>query len=129
MSRIKKIIRNIILAAVMVAIIITIRSGTFTQEQAYINQLTDLGITESNFQSGLVKVISDEVVDDEHNTRELWEWGYNYENNDYDFEPERVVTLESSIGGEPVHVRIILGKRMFLWHDSACMIEYVNYKE
>ena len=126
LTRPQKIAKNILLAAVMVAIILAMRSGTFTQQQAYENQLKDLGITENSFINGTVKVISDDVVADEEDADELWEWGYNYEQNHYDFEPERVVTLESSIGGEPVHVRILLGKRMLLWHDAACMIEYVN---
>ena len=128
LTRPQKIGRNILLVVVMIAMIVTLRSGTFTEEQAYQKQLTDLGITETSFQEGTVKVINDVSVEESADTRELWAFGFNYEHNYYDFEPERAVMLETTLGGEPVQVQILIGKRMFLWYDSASMVEYVNYK-
>ena len=108
LTRPQKIGRNILLVVVMAAMIVTLRSGTFTEEQAYQKQLTDLGITETSFQEGAVKEFRD----------------VRYEEGDR----KRDVLLETSLGGYPVMVRISVYREGFLWFSTETDCVYLDLK-
>lgn len=116
LTRPQIIMRNLVLIAFMIASVIIVRSGTFTEEQAYQKQLRALGITETSIEKGAVRVVSDEA----------WNGSEN-ESRDYDFEPVREVVLATTAGGERVNLWIMVGRRGFLWYDSDCYIEYPAY--
>jgi len=108
LTRPQKIGRNILLVVVMVAMIVTLRSGTFTEEQAYQKQLTDLGITQTSFQEGIVKEFRD----------------VRYEEGDR----KRDVLLETSLGGYPVMLRVSVYREGFLWFSTETDCVYLDLK-
>ena len=112
-TRPQLILRNLLLIALMIASVAIARSGTFTEEQAYQKQLNALGITERAFRQGHVQVIEDQ---------DIGEWVAGDMN--YSFEPIRMVTLETTAGGERVHLQITVGRRGLFWYETECDISY-----
>ena len=120
MTRTQKILRNLIISVLLIVSLVTMRSGTFTEEQVYQNQLQALGITQESISCGDVRIISDTPSTDE-NTIHRYYGPF--------FEPVRIITLESTCGGELAHLRIIIGKLAFLWYGSDCEIYYPEYHD
>ena len=107
------ILRNLLFIVLMAGAVTEARSGTFTEEQAYQKQLNALGITERAFRQGDVKIVEEQ---------DLGEW----EDKDlsYSFEPIRMVILETTAGGERVHLQITVGRRGLFWYETECDISY-----
>ncbi len=121
MTRPQMVVRNLLVIAVFLSLILSSRAGHFTAVQAYQSQLLDLGITQKSLEDGQVRLVSDIALEEEDLDTMMV-------NRHYDFDPVRVVTLESTVGGETAHLRIVIGQRAFLWYGTACEIYYPEYQ-
>ncbi len=118
LSRLQIILRNMLLMLFMIAVVVSARSGTFTEAQAYEKQLNALGITERALAQGDVQVVEDQIIGE-------WSWS----DLGFYFEPVREVILETRAGGERVHLQITIGRRSLFWYETECEISYPDCEE
>lgn len=121
LTRRQTILRNILAILLIISVILILRKGTFTEQQAYQRQLQSLGITETAMKSGSVRIVEDRQL------KSASEMDPSMHGPDVDFEPTRQVVLESTAGGEGAQLIIVVGKRGFLWYDTAWNLSYPAY--